>query len=67
MDCGLSIIGLLILYILWDVNYFIRVIYTVGLARLFQKKCKITDTTRIYGNFFLHFIEYHFIKDQYFH
>lgn len=36
-------------YIFWDVNYFIRIGVTIGLGRLFQKKCGINDTTTIYG------------------
>ncbi|XP_055843461.1 protein THEM6 [Episyrphus balteatus] len=43
------IVFLLILYIIWDVNYFIRVVFTVVAGRLFQKKRKITDKTTIYG------------------
>lgn len=50
MGCGLGVIFLLILYIIWDVNYFIRCIFTVGFGRLFQKKVKLIDTTSIYGN-----------------
>lgn len=49
MGCGLEIILLLVLYIIWDVNYFIRCVFTVGLGRLLQKKRKITDTTTIHG------------------
>lgn len=49
MGCGIGIICLLVLYVIWDVNYFIRVVFTVGLGRLFEKKRKITDTTKIYG------------------
>ncbi|KAL5286778.1 THEM6 family protein [Megaselia abdita] len=43
------ITALLILYILWDANYFIRCVFTVFLGKLFQSKKKITDTTTIYG------------------
>lgn len=50
MSCGLGIIVLLILYIIWDVNYFIRCIFTVALGKLFQKKRQINETTTIYGN-----------------
>lgn len=49
MSCGLGALLLLVLYIIWDVNYFIRVVFTVGLGRLFQKKRKVVDTTSIYG------------------
>lgn len=51
MGCGLGALLLLVLYIIWDVNYFIRVVFTVGLGRLFQKKRKIVETTSIYGVF----------------
>ncbi|KAH8399788.1 hypothetical protein KR215_002518 [Drosophila sulfurigaster] len=40
---------LLILYTVWDVNYFIRCLFTVLGGRLFQRKRKVTDTTTIYG------------------
>lgn len=36
-------------YIFWDVNYFLRVAFTIGIGRLFQKKCGVNDTTTIYG------------------
>lgn len=49
MECGLGALLLLVLYIIWDVNYFIRVVFTVGLGRLFQKKRQVLDTTSIYG------------------
>lgn len=39
----------LILYIIWDVNYFLRCIFTVLAGRIFQSKRKVTDTTCIYG------------------
>lgn len=38
-----------LLYIFWDVNYFLRIALTIGLGRLFQKKCGIKDPTTIYG------------------
>ncbi|XP_026328784.1 protein THEM6-like [Hyposmocoma kahamanoa] len=38
-----------LLYVFWDVNYFLRVAFTIGIGRLFQKKCGINDTTTIYG------------------
>lgn len=47
---GWGLVLLLILYIIWDVNYFIRCVFTVAAGRLFQKKRKISDTTTIYGN-----------------
>jgi hypothetical protein len=37
------------LYALFDVNYFIRIAFTIGYARLFQKKIKALDSSRIYG------------------
>lgn len=46
---------LLILYIIWDVNYFIRVVFTVVLGKVFGKKTKITETTSIYGKLLLLF------------
>jgi hypothetical protein len=38
-----------LLYALFDVNYFIRIAFTIGYARLFQKKIKVLDSSRIYG------------------
>ncbi|XP_046395487.1 protein THEM6 [Ischnura elegans] len=38
-----------VLYMLFDVNYFIRIIFTIGLARYFQRKVKPFDETVIYG------------------
>ncbi|XP_055316202.1 protein THEM6-like isoform X2 [Sitodiplosis mosellana] len=46
---GFGLILLLILYIIWDFNYFIRCVFTVALGRLFQQKRKINETTTIYG------------------
>lgn len=43
------LVFLLILYIIWDVNYFIRCVFTVFCGRLFQKKRKLNETTTIYG------------------
>jgi len=40
---------LLVLYAIWDLNYFIRVVCTLGYAHLFQSKRKITEKTTIYG------------------
>lgn len=45
----LLIVGLLILYALWDVNYFLRCIATFGYSMIFEKKAKIMDKTCIYG------------------
>lgn len=38
-----------ILYIFFDVNYFLRIIFTVVVGRLFEKRVKITEPTTIYG------------------
>ncbi len=46
----LTFVGfLLLLYILWDVHYFLRFALTLGFSHFFQKKVKIMDTTAIYG------------------
>ncbi|XP_011315266.1 protein THEM6 [Fopius arisanus] len=47
MVCWVSI--LLIMYFLFDVNYFLRIFFTLAWGRLFQKKKKLFDTTSIYG------------------
>ncbi|XP_019869851.1 protein THEM6 [Aethina tumida] len=48
--CYASIVTvLLFLYVLFDVNYFIRLLVTIGVGRLFEKKKKIEDTTTVYG------------------
>ncbi|CAG9560516.1 unnamed protein product [Danaus chrysippus] len=39
----------LLAYIFFDVNYFIRVGFTILFGRLFQKKCGVNDFTTIYG------------------
>jgi hypothetical protein len=41
--------GIALVYALFDVNYFIRLAFTIGFARLFQKKIKVLDRSRIYG------------------
>lgn len=46
---GLAVVLLLGLYAIWDVNYFIRVVFTVGLARLFGRRRRITDRTSIWS------------------
>ncbi|OXU31033.1 hypothetical protein TSAR_006543 [Trichomalopsis sarcophagae] len=38
-----------ILYVLFDVNYFLRIAFTIGYGRLFQSKKKIFEKTTIYG------------------
>lgn len=55
MYCVLAVIVAL-LYICWDVNYFLRVAFTIGIGRLFQKKCGVNDTTTIYGEFTIYYI-----------
>lgn len=42
-------VPLLVLYAIWDVNYFIRVLFTVGLARIFGARRRLTDTTAIWS------------------
>ncbi|XP_070162918.1 protein THEM6 [Polyergus mexicanus] len=49
MLCSCSVAIIAILYFLFDVNYFVRIIATVTWGRLFQKKKKLFDTTTIYG------------------
>lgn len=46
---GLAVVLLLGLYAIWDVNYFIRVVFTVGLARIFGRRRRITDCTSIWS------------------
>ncbi|KAE8751148.1 hypothetical protein FOCC_FOCC002232 [Frankliniella occidentalis] len=40
---------LLVLYVVADVNYFLRIGFVILWGRLFQKKAKVTDGTTIYG------------------
>lgn len=56
MVCACLVTVLLVLYILFDVNYFLRILFTLGLGRLLQKRKKIFDTTVIYGNDHLKFL-----------
>ena len=49
MVCACLLTVLLLLYVFFDVHYFVRIILTVGMGRLFQKKLKIFDTSTIYG------------------
>ncbi|XP_076619243.1 protein THEM6 [Colletes latitarsis] len=49
MVCACLLTIVLALYILFDVNYFLRIGFTIGVGRLFHKKKKIFDTTTIYG------------------
>lgn len=46
---------LLILYIAFDVNYFIRVLFLIGLGPIFKKKSHIFGTTTIGGTTFFIF------------
>lgn len=46
------------LYIFFDVNYFLRIIFTVVVGRLFEKRVKITEPTTIYGESKLLFISF---------
>lgn len=47
---ALSLIAiLLILYAAWDLNYFLRCVFTLGYAHFFQKKQKIMQKSTIYS------------------
>jgi hypothetical protein len=41
--------GVALLYALFDVNYFIRIAFTIGFGRLFQKKMKVLEGSTIYS------------------
>ncbi|XP_053659054.1 protein THEM6-like [Anopheles marshallii] len=43
------LVGLLVLYMIWDVNYFLRCVATLGYGMLFQRNRKVTEQTAIYG------------------
>lgn len=43
---------LLLIYIFWDINYFIRTIFTITVGRIFQEELKVDDTCIIYGKHF---------------
>lgn len=45
----LSLIVVLLAYVLWDVNYFLRIIFTVGYALYFEDNVKPDETTTVYG------------------
>lgn len=49
MVCACTMTIIAILYILFDVNYFLRIAFTIGWGRLFQKKKKVFEKTTIYG------------------
>lgn len=40
---------LLLLYVVADVNYFLRIGFVILWGRLFQKKVKVTDGSTVYG------------------
>ncbi|XP_076236612.1 protein THEM6 [Calliopsis andreniformis] len=44
-----ALVLVLLLYIFFDVNYFLRIITTIALGRIFGKKKNIFDTATIYG------------------
>lgn len=47
---SLSLVAILfVLYAVWDVNYFLRCVFTLGYGHFFQKKRKVTEKTSIYG------------------
>ncbi|XP_069697361.1 protein THEM6 [Periplaneta americana] len=48
-SCIALVSGVALLYALFDVNYFIRIIFTIGFGRLFQKKVRVLDGSTIYG------------------
>jgi hypothetical protein len=48
-SCITAATGVALLYALFDVNYFIRIAFTIGFGRLFQKKIKILEGSTIYG------------------
>lgn len=47
MFCFFTI--LLILYVIWDVNYFLRCVFTLGFAHFFQKKRQLNEKSTIYS------------------
>lgn len=49
MVCSYCVTTIAILYFLFDVNYFVRIILTILWGRFFEKKIKLFDTTTIYG------------------
>lgn len=53
---GLIFVGFIaLLYMFWDVNYFLRIIYTIGWARMFKGQIDLDETTEIYGKITLIF------------
>ncbi|XP_032673323.1 protein THEM6 [Odontomachus brunneus] len=50
MVCSCCVAAIAILYIFFDVNYFLRILLTIAWGRLFdKKKKKLFDTSTIYG------------------
>lgn len=52
MLCYCTVAAIAILYVLFDVNYFIRIILTIAWGRVFQNRKKILEQTTIYGEHF---------------
>ena len=52
MSCGL-IAFFLVLYAVWDLNYFIRCVFTLGYGFLFQKKRKVMEKTSVVGKWLM--------------
>uniref|UniRef100_A0ABD2XUK7 Uncharacterized protein n=1 Tax=Trichogramma kaykai TaxID=54128 RepID=A0ABD2XUK7_9HYME len=50
-----SLACICIAYVLFDVNYFLRILFTIGYGRLFQAKKKIFEKTSIYGIYLIDF------------
>ncbi|KAI4495161.1 hypothetical protein M0804_001362 [Polistes exclamans] len=49
MACCCLLVFVPILYFLLDINYFLRLLFTLSTSKFFQKKAKIMDETTIYG------------------
>lgn len=50
MVCACTLVLLLLLFMFFDVNYFLRIIFTIGSGRIFSKKRKsLFETTTTYG------------------
>ncbi|XP_015524989.1 protein THEM6 [Neodiprion pinetum] len=49
MFCYCTVAIVAILYMLFDVNYFLRIAFTLSWGRLFQKKKKLFEETTIHG------------------
>lgn len=63
MVCLLSIAAIVILWF-FDVQYYLRIISTVLLGRLFQKRGKVTDPTVIYGKVL--YYDHYYVKTEVF-